>query len=118
MLKRIGLPLLVLLVVLVFAAPRQAQAGVRFGVYVGPSYPRYVAPVYPYPYYSAPYAYSPYYSTPYSYGYPAYSYPSFGFTFGGRDRDRWRYDRDHWRHERYEQRDRDYGRDHYYDHRR
>ena len=72
--KRIGLPFLAVLVMLMlFSAP--ANAGVRFGVYVG-------APVYPYySYYSNPYPvhHYTYYSYPaypyYTYTYRTYAYP-------------------------------------------
>jgi hypothetical protein len=98
--KKIGLPALALLVVLMaFSAP--ANAGVRFGLYVG-------APVYTYPYYSYysyPYpVHHRYYSTyPYSFSsYPYYSYPAYPtYTYGYRT---YVYPR-HWRvhrHERHE----------------
>jgi hypothetical protein len=66
-LKKIGLPAVALLVVLIaFSAP--ANAGVRFGVTVG-------APVYTYPYYSS-YSYPyPVYNHYYYSAYPYYSYP-------------------------------------------
>jgi len=93
MLKRVGLPMLVLLAALLLFSTRPAQAATRFGVYVGPSYPAYVAPapVYAYPYgypYAYPYGYN-YYG--YGYGYRSYSYPyyrplgGFGFSWGGHD---------------------------------
>jgi len=85
MLKRIGLPVFVLLAILMIAAPAPASAKVHFGVYVGPQY--YPAPYYTYPPY---YTYQPYsnygyygvvpyssyyYRVPeYRYRYPAYRY--------------------------------------------
>jgi len=76
MLKKIGIGTMALAGMLAFAAPRPADAKVRFGVSIG-------APAYAYP--AAPYAYPPYY-----YGYPpAYVAPyyapsySFGLGFGG-----------------------------------
>jgi hypothetical protein len=58
-LKRLGLPMLALAGALVFVGTPQADARVRFGVYVGPGY-------YPYAYTYPAYAY------PYDYGYPYY----------------------------------------------
>ena len=70
MLRRIGLPLLALAAILMFATPKHADARVGFGVFVGPSYPAYpYAYSYPYAYPYPGYYYDPYY-------YPnAYSYP-------------------------------------------
>jgi hypothetical protein len=90
MLKRIGIPVLVLLALLMVFGTPQANAAVRFGVWVnGPAY----GPVYPgYPYvYSDPYPYpyrTYYYSRPYPYYYsaPVYGYYS---RYYWRDR-RWR----------------------------
>src|SRR5437867_8023698 len=77
-LKRIGLPALVLLVMLtVCSAP--ASAGVRSGVYVGaPGYTySYPYPVYHRYYYSTyPYYASPAYPT-YTYTYRSYAYPRY-----------------------------------------
>src|SRR6266478_1515808 len=99
MLKRIGIPVLVLLALLllmVFGTP-QANAAVRFGVWVnGPAY----GPVYPgYPYvYSDPYPYpySTYYYYPRPYRSYYYSAPVYGYGYttryyrrGHRDRE-WR----------------------------
>jgi hypothetical protein len=77
MLKRFGIPVVALVVLMIFStAP--AQAGVHFGVSVGPAYP------YSYAY---PYAYNPYYAYPYP-AYP-YAYPyspycgGLGFYWGG-----------------------------------
>ena len=92
MLKKIGLPMLALAGMLVFAAPPKADARVRFGIGIGG--PVYTAPVPAYPYgYAAPYAYGPnYYAAPapvypYDYGYAPYAYPYYGggvsFGFGG-----------------------------------
>jgi len=39
MLRRIGLPLLAVVAMLMFVAPTHADARVGFGVFVGPSYP-------------------------------------------------------------------------------
>ena len=98
MLKKIGLPALVLLAALLMIAPTQAKAGVHFGISIGPTY---AYPAYPYAY-SYP---NNYYGTPYYNGYapgvypPAvYSAPYVGVGIYGRDR----YDygwRDHDRHE-------------------
>ena len=106
MLKRIGLSVMLLAGAMAFAAPRQADAAVRFGVTVGgpaytypaPAYPAYgydpygdyynaPAPVYPYP---AP---APVYVAPYAY------YGNGGYYGNGwRDHDRHEY-REHERHE-------------------
>lgn len=93
MLKRIGLSVMLLGGLLAFAAPRQADAAVRFGVYVGVPAPVYAAPAYP------AYGYDPY-SDYYSYPAPAYVTPYYGGYYGNtyyygnswRDRDRheWR----------------------------
>ena len=93
MLKKIGIPMLVLVAMLAILAPSTASAAVRFGVTVGP--------VYPYPAY--PYAYS----YPYGYGYYApYPAPAYQFYWRGhRDHDYRDYRRHEWReHERYEYR--------------
>jgi len=80
--KKIGLPALALLVVLmVFSTP--ANAGVRFGLYVGApvyTYPYYTYHSYPYPvYHRYYYSTSPYYAYPayptYTYSYRTYVYP-------------------------------------------
>jgi hypothetical protein len=85
--KRLGIFGLALAGLLMLGTAK-AQAGVRFGVSVGPAYPVYpYAYQYPYPSYY-PYASSPYYS-PY-----AYSYPYGGYHWGGGTHfDRDRYDR-------------------------
>ncbi len=50
---------------------------------------------YPAPYATAAYGY---YGAPYGYSYPAYApAPLFGFNFGGRDHDDWRWRRRDWR---------------------
>ncbi len=72
MFKKIGLATLAVAGVMAFAAPRKADAAVRFGIGFGaPGYAYPVAPAYPYPYYGSPY-----------YGYPAYGYPGVGIGFG------------------------------------
>jgi uncharacterized membrane protein YedE/YeeE len=73
MIKKIGLPLIALTAVLAFAAPKQADARVRFGVSIGA--PVYVGPA-PYVPYAYP-GYNPYYAAPY----PAYVAP--GPVYGG-----------------------------------
>ena len=73
MLKKFGLPLIALLALMIFITPAPANAGVRFGVHIGPAYP-YA--------YSYPYAYAnPYYYN----GYPAYPYAAqgYGYPYGG-----------------------------------
>ena len=90
MMKRIGIPVFVLLALLMVFGTPQANAAVRFGVFVGgPAY----GPVYSgYPYvYSDPYPYpyrTYYYTRPYPYYYstPVYGYYS---RYYWRDR-RWR----------------------------
>jgi hypothetical protein len=102
MLKKIGLPLMLMAGMLAFAAPRQAEAKIRFGISIGA--PIYMPPAPPYPYgYSYPYPgfSSDYYAAPtyaYPYGYSApYVEPYYGgFSFGFHGR------RDHDRHERNE----------------
>lgn len=93
MLKRIGLSMALLAGLVAFAAPRQAKAETRFGIYVG-SGPQVYAPA-PAPVYNYdPYAYSNgYYDYPapvYSYPAPAYVAPySYGYySHGWRDHDR------------------------------
>jgi len=90
MFKKIGIPIFAVLALMALLSPAQANAGVRFGVTVGP--PVYYAPPYaysyPYPYYD-PYVYG--YSYPrYYYRYPYYSsYPYYGSSFywrGGHER--------------------------------
>lgn len=81
MLKKIGLPMMALAGLLMFA-PNQAKAGVRVGVVVGapayryPVYPRVYAPVYPAPAYVAP-----------AYAYP---YATWGWDRGVRREREWR----------------------------
>ncbi len=78
MLKKIGLPLIALLALLVFVNPTPAKAGVHFGVAIGGAYPVPVAPVVPYAGYAAPY-----YGAPYpAYGYAAPVYPYGGVSIG------------------------------------
>src|ERR1700730_12451548 len=84
LLTKIGIPMLALMALLAFVAPRTADAAVRFGVYLGgPVYPTYPY-VYSYPYYDpyyGPYAY-PYahgYAYPYGYANPYYG----GLYWGG-----------------------------------
>ena len=112
MLKKLGLPTLALMAVLGLAGAPGAQAGVHFGVRIGPAYP-------------PPYVYSqPYY---YGYSYPDYYVypPDYGYSFGywGGHRDRWYREhrghewREHARHDHGHDRGwHDRGRDH--DHRR
>jgi hypothetical protein len=67
MFKKIGLATVALAGLMAFAAPRKADAAVRFGIGFGaPVYAYPVAPAYPYPYY----------------GYPAYAYPGYAVGFG------------------------------------
>jgi hypothetical protein len=96
MLKKIGIPALALLAMLVLASPPPAAAEVHFGVFVGPPAPAYPvypgyynAPVYPYPYVAPGYAYP-------GYAYPAYGYGYYGYGRGWRDHDR-HYDYGHLR---------------------
>jgi hypothetical protein len=92
MLKKLSLPLLVLLAALLLIPTPQAAAAVRFGVFIGG--PVYARPIYPRPYYvdPYPYAYAPAYVSPYSYG-----------------RGHWRGHRRHeWREHRYRERYRGY----------
>jgi len=104
MMKRLGLPVLALLGALAFAGASSAQAGVRFGVTVGPPHPP--GYVYPQPY-VAPYDYGYYSTYP-----PAYGYYDYGYRHGHRDHGYWEHHRREWReHERYEH-------DRYHDHRR
>ncbi len=100
MLKKISLPILALVVLLMLAGATQAQARVHWGVYVGPSYPAYgYYPAYPYPY---GYPYSGYYLNPY---YAPYAYPSYGYGYyGGYHGHRHHEWREHERHERHEYR--------------
>jgi hypothetical protein len=88
MFKKIGIPIFAVLAVMVLLAPTHANAGVRFGVTVGP--PVYYAPPYAYSY---PYPYDPYvygYAYPryYRYPYSAYPYYSGGFYWRGGGRER------------------------------
>jgi len=85
MTKRLGLPLLVVMLALIFAAPA-AHAAVRFGVTVGPTW--YAPP----PYYT--------YQQPYPYDYYAYPAPVYGGYYGyyGNGHRDHRY-REHARHE-------------------
>src|SRR5262249_23498521 len=77
MLKKIALPVVALVVMLILASA-PAKAAVRFGVTVGP--PVYTYPAYPY--YPNPYV-DPYYVPNYYYAPAPYAYPSFGFGWGG-----------------------------------
>jgi hypothetical protein len=116
MVKKFGLAVALLVVMLVLISPPRAEAAVRFGISVGPvySYPAYPYVVSPYPYaYSYPYAYqySPY-AYPYGYPAPVYVYPNRGYrhyrdrhyrAYRGRDHDRSRHGnsfRGHDRHDR------------------
>jgi hypothetical protein len=91
MIKKIGFPLIALTAVLAFAAPKQADARVRFGVAIGGG-PVYAGPAPYVPYAFSP-AYNPYYADPYATPYPAYVAPAapvyvgpsvgVGFGWGG-----------------------------------
>src|SRR5260370_16920174 len=98
MLKKIGIPIFVILTLMVLMAPMQANAGVRFGVTVGPPvyyYPPAYTYSYPYPYYD-PYVYGYAYPRSY-YRYPYYStYPYYSGRFSWRG--------GHWRRENCEHR--------------
>lgn len=77
MLKKIGIPAIALLALLLMINPVPAHAGVRVGVAIGGGYPVIAGPAYPYAYgYAAPY---------YGYGYPAYGYaaPAYAYPYGG-----------------------------------
>ena len=78
LLKKIGIPAVVLGGMSLLMAPSAAKAAVHFGIGIGPSY---VAPAYAYPY-TSPYYYPDYepYAYPYTYG---YNHPLFGVTLGG-----------------------------------
>jgi len=77
MLKKIGLPAIVLAAMMFLVAPTPASARVQFGVAVGPGVPY---PAYPYSY-AYPYTYPNYY---YPYGYaPGYVAPYLNFGWGG-----------------------------------
>ena len=85
MLKKIALPVVALVAMLILASA-PAQAAVRFGITIGP-------PVYTYPAYPDPYAYSYDYADPYVYpGYnyyapaPTYVYPYFTYRGGWHNR--------------------------------
>ena len=105
MLKKIALPV-VALVALMILASAPAKAAVRFGITVGP--PVYTYPAYPY--YQDPYA-APYvdpYAYPYSYNYytpaPTYVYPYRSWNaYRGYSNFR-----DHERHERWEHQQREF----------
>jgi hypothetical protein len=106
MLKKIALPVVALVALLILASA-PAKAAVRFGITVGP--PVYTYPAYPYyqdPYvtpYVDPYAYSyNYYYTPA----PTYVYPYRSWNRGFNNF------RDHERHERLEHQQREL-REHY-----
>lgn len=111
-LKKFGLPAVAFAAMLVLFTPPHADAKVRFGVSIG-------APVYTYPVnpYANSYQYPPVAPDYYGYGYPAPVYPgpayvapysSFGFSWGGHDRDHF----DHERHERVEHQFREHHEDH------
>src|SRR5579872_1765290 len=98
MLKKLGIPLLVLLGMLMLFPQPRASAAVRFGVWVGPparAYPVY--PAYPDPY-AYPYsdsnaypAYPNYYAAP-----PVYAYPyGGGYAWRGHREHEWREHRGH-----------------------
>ena len=83
MLKKIALPVVALVVMLILASA-PAKAAVRFGITIGP--PVYTYPAYPYD----PHAYAAPYVDPYVYPYnsyyyapaPAYVYPYFSYRSG------------------------------------
>lgn len=76
MLRKLGIPAMVLAGMLALFTPSHANAKIRFGVQIGgPAYP-----VYPYPYYD------PYYTYPYSYSYGPYVYWGHGHHFHHVDR--------------------------------
>jgi hypothetical protein len=83
MLKKIALPVVALVAMLILASA-PAQAGVRFGITIGP--PAYTYPAYPNVYanqYVDPYLYTaPLYAAPA----PAYVYPSYNYRGWSRDR--------------------------------
>jgi len=107
MLKKIGLPVVLLAGLFAFA-PRPAKAEVHFGVYLGaPAYPVYPAvpayPAYGYDAYPDYYAYPP--APVYRYPAPAYVAPySYGYRYDSRGygRHEWRERDRHDRHERQE----------------
>ena len=95
MLKKFGIPALVLAATAAFAAPR-ADARTRIGVYLGAPAPVITqpAPVVTQPYYTDPYYANPYYADPY-YTTPVlpatpYVYQNYG----------WHHDEHHESHER------------------
>jgi len=105
MFKQLGITTLALAGLLGFAAPKKADARVRFGVYVGSPAYTYVPPApAPAPYYAPDYYDNGYAAPAYAYPAPAYVQPyyaaptyGFGLGFGGHDRDHWRHD-EHFEH--------------------
>jgi hypothetical protein len=91
MLKKIALPVVALVAMLILASA-PAKAAVRFGITVGP--PVYTYPAYPYdPYvyanpYADPYAYPGYYDNYYYAPAPVYAYPYFSYGYRGGDHGR------------------------------
>lgn len=104
MLKRFGLPMLGLLAMLAVFTPGKANAGVRIGVAIGPSYP-VPAPAYAYanPYPDAYYGYARPVAPIYPYAAPVYRYDHRAYNPHDFDRRDWRA---HARHEREYYRDR------------
>ena|ERR1051326_8154976 len=100
MLKKIGIPVLALCAVALLVAPSRANAGVRFGVFIGGpvyAYPAYPPPPPPPQIYYNPYPVYPVY--PYVAPAPVYVYPRYGFYWRGRYgyRDYRGYRRHEWR---------------------
>jgi hypothetical protein len=91
MLKKLGIPILAVVAILMMAGAPQASARVHFGVGVVVGPPYYAYPLGPYAYSAPyPYAYPPYYygyPGPYYYGYGpgVYGYWRGGHHYGYRD---------------------------------
>jgi hypothetical protein len=108
MFKRIGISMALLAGLVAFAAPKQAEAKVHIGVYLGAPAPVYTAPAYP------AYGYDSYvdpYATPYVYPAPVYVSP---YSYGGGYYRNYGHERHEWRermeHERHEMREHGRGR--------
>lgn len=103
--KKLSIPVVALLGMLVLLTPPQASARVRFGISIGG--PVYTAPVAPYSYgYAYPpdyYDYQGYYPAyPQTYNYVVPAAPYGGYYSNGY----YGRGREHWEHERHEQRER------------